>query len=139
MFRKLVVVVLAFACTVVAAPAADARQDPMTGAWSGTDVDGSTLHVTIGGGEHRLVFQDDGATVCLTAFGEFTKASGSAFGQISGNRLEATMDLYCHLSSGKTLWMSHLQVEYEYDPASDTMIDQTGQCFHRPSSASDCP
>lgn len=139
MMRKLTLTigVCMLGAMLVATPAS-AKQHPMTGAWAGTDGDGSALHVTIGGGQNQVVYQDDGATVCLTTFGEFAKATGRAFGEITDNSITTTMDIDCHLSTGKTTWTSDLVLNFDYDPVTDTLSDDFGLCYHRPSRPGDC-
>lgn len=134
MVRRLAVVLCLLGGLMMVAPLAAAGHQPMTGSWTAIDTDDSVLRMTIGGGKNRTTYQDNGATVCLNNFGEFSKASGGGFADIDGNSITLTTDIDCHLSTGKTTWASDFELTFTYDPGTDTITDQFGIVWHRPGS-----
>lgn len=136
--RKLTAGLMVLGGLLLSTPAVAAPPPAMTGSWAGTDTDGSALSMSIGGGPNRMNYQDAGATVCLNTFGEFSKASGGGFAEIVGNAITLTTDIDCHLSTGRTTWMSDFVLTFDYDPGTDTITDQFGVCWHRPNRSDDC-
>ena len=130
---------------VVALPASAATPRQVAGVWSGTDVDGSTQYLVVTTRQRAFYF-DDGASVCLDAFGEFSPATFRGRGTISGNTLSVPTDVTCWLSTGPQVVLSDVVIEFDFDAGptgsrrDDALVDLNGCTLVRPGgSASSCP
>lgn len=121
---------------VSAAPAAAATPRQVSGIWAGTDVDASTQYLAVGPGLH-MFYVDDGATVCLNAFGEFSPAVLAGKGSLAGDTLTVVADVVCLLSTGPQVVLEDLAVSFEFDAGptarrgDDSLIDLSGCALTR--------
>ncbi len=116
-------------------PQVSAKPDAFIGAWTSTDIDGSSQTLNIGGGRggnRHVRYYDDGATVCGLDpdTGDFLSAA-SARGSlsVSGNILSGNLDLYC-LTAPRT-FAGNFTFTYTYDPSTDTLTDWLGVVWSR--------
>lgn len=110
-----------------------ATPNPFIGRWYNTDFDGSHQSMTIGAGpiRHRMVYFDDGATACSPDGGiTLYPARLLGWGTIDGNFLNASLDMYCLAGPMKGFWGS-LNLQYVFDPASNTLTAPSGVVWHR--------
>lgn len=134
LFIPLFIVAMLLVSTLYATQVS-AKPSPFIGAWTSTDIDGSSQTLTIGGGggdTRHVRYYDDGATICGLDpdTGDFLSAA-SARGplSVSGNTLSGNLDVYCQVSP-PTL-AGNFAFEYTYDPSTDTLTDWLGVVWSR--------
>lgn len=106
--------------------------------------DNSFVTVDFGptGSDHKveMVNTDEGATVCLNTFGEFSPVSGTGIGtRVDPTHIDVDWEFVCHLSSGDQVVPFEFNVVFEYDPVADVVRTPFG-CLWRSEggSAADC-
>lgn len=92
MTRRLILAAALLLPLLAAAPAS-ATTSPFIGSWSATDVDGSAMTMTIGGGadgSHRVGLVDHVGTICINSEASSLLFHGTAIGVADGDVLTAT-------------------------------------------------
>lgn len=114
------------------------------GIFEGDDPDGSLVTITIGTTHSDFAVDvelyDDGGTICLNSFGEFSPASAQGTGtRLDATRIESVSKVTCHLSSGDRVVPGSFGSTTSYDPGAD-VITVDGVCHWRKGegSAVDC-
>ncbi|HSG85481.1 MAG TPA: hypothetical protein VLA23_04005 [Candidatus Limnocylindrales bacterium] len=122
----LVVVLLAWGALAPFAQAAP--RSPFTGSWIGADPappvgDGSTLHLSISGGEHpRITFVDLRGNICVRNDAPTDTFASRLAGHAHGNELSA-MYVEAHCGSTSFEFLRGWETTFWYDPATDTLTD----------------
>lgn len=108
----LLVVVLLLTSVGVASAAS---RDPFRGVWYAVDVDGSNMKMVFSGGgdSRRMLWRDDYWSICGGGPG-----IGRGTGEVSGNILHATVDVYCSGALAGTFVM-----DFTYDAGTDTLLN----------------
>jgi hypothetical protein len=92
MIRRLILSV-ALVLPLLAAAPVSATASPFIGSWSATDVDGSAMTMTIGGGapgSYRVGLVDHVGTICISSEASSLLFQGTAIGSVDGDVLTAT-------------------------------------------------
>ncbi|HEX6128032.1 MAG TPA: hypothetical protein VF071_03320 [Candidatus Limnocylindria bacterium] len=122
MIRRLILAA-ALLLPLLAASPASATASPFIGSWSATDVDGSAMTMTIGGGAsdlHRVGLVDHVGTICIDSEASSLLFHGTAIGAVDGDVLTATWrtarcgDIGFDFEAG--------QFAMEYLPATDQLF-----------------
>jgi hypothetical protein len=134
--QKMRRIVLVATCLVVLAtvvPAAtisaSAQGDLFRGTWTSVDTDSShqSLRIQASGerGRHAMFLFDDSATAACSG----SPASFKGVGVADGNLLLMRGTLTCR--PGGNPIGGRISLEFEYDPGTDTISDETGVIWHR--------
>ncbi len=111
-----------------------AAPNPFVGKWYSIDpFDGSQQWMAIGGGNHRhpITYFDKGASACTPEGAEkLYPARAKGWGSIDGLTLTGNMDVWCQKGPQKG-FLGSFAVEFQYDPATETLMDPSGAVWHR--------
>ncbi|MEO3853748.1 serine/threonine-protein kinase [Acrocarpospora sp. B8E8] len=120
-----VILAIATASLVVYQTYAGGGERTVVGTWSGTDTDGSDLTLEVvrseGAQDYQLALQDTRATVC-----NGSPATIMGPGALTGDTLTTTYTITCPSAALDTV-----DIQYQYDPAKDTLTDNTGVILTR--------
>jgi hypothetical protein len=127
MMNKLGIALALCALALLVVPAA-AHPSPFVGSWVGTDSDGSTVRISIGGGPSgllRIHLFDDGASVGCPATGGPAFVNGQ--GTVSGSVLTFDAEGKC---PSEGIQISIQGATLTHHP-NDTLTDDANNVFHR--------
>lgn len=123
-----VMLVLMLGLVMLALGGAGGGGTPFQGRWTSEDHDGSRQSLTVGRGmAPRVDFTDDFASMCAANGDSDTTWEGSATGEVNGGRLHVEFGL-----AGCSSWFTDGDVfTFDYDSASDTLLDGQSITWHR--------
>ena len=95
--------------------ASAAPRDPFRGVWYAVDVDSSNMKMVFSGGgvSRRMLWQDDYWSICAGGPG-----IGRGTGEVDGDTLHATVDVYCGGALAGTFDM-----DFTYDSGTGTLLN----------------
>lgn len=117
-------------------PAGAAPPDnPFVGSWESVYLDESNeigellgereLRFQIGAGNGHIHGTANPTGICYGQYEEFMRSSSLGWGAITSEDpyiFEGYLDVYCHTERGRHLAFEDFRVEYQYDPATDTLV-----------------
>jgi hypothetical protein len=126
------VIALAVLGAMLTAPAVQAVPlTPFTGAWTSTDLDGSTQYATISGGAVlQVTYTDLGGAVCVANGAPTHVFSSTITGTVTGNTFAGT---FTSARCGSLRFDSLVgtAVTLHYETASDTLFDGSVTWYRR--------
>jgi hypothetical protein len=111
----------------------DAPPNPFLGKWYYLDPDGSTVRMTVGGGndQHPITYFDDAATFCTPdAPPPVYPVKLLGVGTINGSSMTANLDIWC-LTGPRKGFKGSITIDFQYDPNTDTVTDSLGEVWFR--------
>jgi hypothetical protein len=124
MKRRSILLALATVLLLAAAPAVEAAPpNPFTGAWTSTDLDGSTQYATISGGDVvKIVYTDLRGGVCVNKDAPTFVFSSIIVGTVTNDSFEGS---FASARCGSVYFDSLVgrAVTLRYDPETDTIFD----------------
>lgn len=115
------IVLLLATANMVLATSVSAASSPFTGAWTSTDLDGSTQYLTISGGTQPEVGLTDLAAPGTCAGSPVSIFRGAFAGSVSGNTIQATVDS-AHCGPLALDFLVGATFDFAYDPTTDTLF-----------------
>jgi hypothetical protein len=124
MKRRSIPLALATVLLLAAAPAVQAAPpNPFTGAWTSTDLDGSTQYATVSGGDIvKIVYTDLRGGVCVSSDAPTVVFTSIIVGTVTGDSFEGS---FASARCGSVYLASLVggAVTLRYDPDTDTIFD----------------
>jgi hypothetical protein len=132
MKRRSILLALATVLLLAAAPAVQAAPpNPFTGAWTSTDVDGSTQYASISDGDLvKIVYTDLRGSVCVNNDAPTVVFSSIIVGTVTGDTFEGS---FASARCGSVYFDSLVgrAAILHYDPDTDTIFDGSVTWYRR--------
>ena len=97
--------------------------DPFVGHWQATDIDDSSLNLSISGGPHRVTLTDDNATGCLVD----SPAVALGTGAVTDSAIDIEVQVRC-IADGT---VGPFSFTLTHDPITDTLDNGAGVIWSR--------